>query len=79
MSESVPAASGQWVMPDVSYVEPMRIFCALCGRPIARRHWRAAPEGVELPFCDPSHEDLYVEYWLPTYRDGPGVSEDALA
>ncbi len=66
MSESTNPQSGEWVTPDVSYVEPLRIYCAFCGRPIARRHWRAAPAGEDLPFCDPSHADLYKSYWLPT-------------
>ena len=61
------ATTGEWVMPPVSYVEPMRIFCALCGRPIARRHWRAKLAGKTLPFCDPGHEELYRTYWLPTH------------
>ena len=61
-SEALP---GEWIIPAVSYVEPKRLFCALCGRPIARRYWRAAPAGDSLTFCDPSHVDLYVTYWLP--------------
>lgn len=61
---------GEWITPSVSYVEPRRRACALCGRPIARRYWRAAPAGAALPFCDPTHADLYRTYWLPLY--GPG-------
>jgi hypothetical protein len=67
MTDSAVTSTGEWVTPPVSYVEPMRIHCALCGRPIARRHWRAAPAGEPLPFCDPEHEALYVSYWLPTH------------
>lgn len=65
--EGVGMIGGEWVTPPVSYVEPQRRFCALCGRPIARRYWRAAPTGTPLPFCDPAHAELYVTYWLPTY------------
>jgi hypothetical protein len=61
------ADPGRWVTPSVSYVEPKRLFCALCGRPIARRYWRAAPAGRPLPFCEPGHADLYLTYWLPTH------------
>ena len=68
MSESPTTPTGQWVMPPVSYIEPHRIFCALCGRPIARRYWLDAPVGEPRPFCDPSHADLYRTYWLPTYE-----------
>jgi hypothetical protein len=71
MTESPkPPLSGEWITPSVSYVEPKRRFCALCGRPIARRYWRAAPTGEFLPFCEPAHVDLYLTYWLPTYGDG---------
>ena len=58
---------GEWVTPTVSYVEPKRRFCALCGRPIARRYWRAAPAVEPLTFCEPAHADLYVAYWLPVH------------
>ena len=61
---------GEWITPNVSYVEPKRLFCALCGRPIARRYWRASPAGEALPFCEPAHTDLYLVYWLPTYGNG---------
>jgi hypothetical protein len=54
----------------VSYVDPQRRFCALCGRPIARQYWQASPAGKPLVFCEPAHEELYVTYWLPTYGQG---------
>jgi hypothetical protein len=60
--------NGSWITPSVSYVEPKRLACALCGRPIARRYWSAAPAGKPLIFCEPAHADLYVSYWLPTYN-----------
>lgn len=66
--------AGEWITPAVSYVEPKRLFCALCGRPIARRYWRAAPAGEALPFCEPAHADLYVTYWLPTYQGSAGTA-----
>jgi hypothetical protein len=62
-----PAIPGEWITPSVSYVEPKRLFCALCGRPIARRYWRAAPASEPLPFCEPAHAELYLTYWLPIY------------
>jgi hypothetical protein len=74
MTESTATESGQttgeWVVPDVSYVEPLRIFCAFCGRPIARQYWKAAPAREPLSFCDPAHAELYETYWLPTHRSG---------
>jgi hypothetical protein len=71
MAETTATESGQstgaWVTPDVSYVEPLRNFCAFCGRPIARQYWKAAPAGESLSFCDPDHAKLYTSYWLATY------------
>jgi hypothetical protein len=65
---------GRWVDPPVSYVEPARRFCALCGRPISRRYFQAAPLGEPFNFCQPEHADLYLTYerpagW-PTGNDG---------
>ena len=61
------AGAGEWVEPRISYVEPARRHCALCGRPLARRVGRAAtPEGPR-DFCDPAHEALLTSYWLPTW------------
>lgn len=67
MIESLTPRTGEWVTLPVSYIEPHRIFCALCGRPIARRYWRDDPAGELRPFCGPPHADLYLTYWLPTY------------
>ena len=66
--------TGEWVTPSVSYVEPQRISCEFCGRPIARKYWRALVQGQALIFCEPPHADLYENYWLPTY--GEPVRQD---
>jgi len=71
-TEPAAATAGEWVMPDVSYVEPARRFCALCGRPLARRYWQAAPSGEPLPFCDSDHAALYAEYGGYA-KDGEGL------
>jgi hypothetical protein len=56
------AGNGDWVMPPVSYVDPTRRFCEFCGRPIARKFWRAKTErGVGI-FCDPAHAALQMTY-----------------
>jgi hypothetical protein len=60
---------GQWVIPPVSYVDPLRQPCALCGRPLARRFWRETRCGRVLHFCEPAHAVLYEEYWYPLYGD----------
>ncbi len=63
----MPSTAGSWITPLVSYVEPLRLSCAFCGRPIARRYWSDSPTGEPLTFCDPSHAELYVSYWLPVH------------
>lgn len=52
------AAAGEWVEPEVSYVNPSRRFCGLCGRPIARRYWRVVREGEERIYCEVRHAEL---------------------
>ncbi|MGD9712119.1 MAG: hypothetical protein AB7V46_08655 [Thermomicrobiales bacterium] len=60
---------GEWIELPVSYVDPARVSCDLCGRPIARKFWREVIEGRDLRFCEPGHAELYESYWLPTYGD----------
>jgi hypothetical protein len=56
------AEAGEWVTPAVSYVDPERRFCAMTGRPIARRYWRVAVGGGELTFSDPREAVRYATY-----------------
>jgi hypothetical protein len=58
----VTHGDGEWIMPPVSYVDPTRRFCELCGRPIARRYWQARTERGKGIFCDPAHAALYTTY-----------------
>jgi hypothetical protein len=59
---------GEWAVNEISYLRANRLHCDLCGQPIAGRYWRAVIEGVgEKAFCDPGHEQKYVDYWLPRY------------
>jgi hypothetical protein len=53
---------GEWITPAVSYVDPTRRFCELCGRPIARRFWQVRTERGTGIFCDPGHAALYTTY-----------------
>lgn len=64
------ATAGKWINPPVSYVEPARRFCALCGRPIARRFFEVTVDGKTLPFCEPEHADLFQTYEPP---QGPDI------
>lgn len=65
--EQTTDETGRWVTPPVSYVEPHRIFCAFCGRPLARRYWQGGPEAAPLAFCDPAHAARYRTYTIPLY------------
>ena len=55
-------SEGRWVRPAVSYVDPMRRFCDLCGRPIARRFWQVKTGSGEGVYCDPAHARLHTTY-----------------
>jgi hypothetical protein len=56
------AEAGEWVTPLVSYVDPERRFCAMTGRPIARRYWRVTVGGRELAFSDRQAAVRYATY-----------------
>jgi hypothetical protein len=75
-TDAQPVVDGEWVFPSVSYVEPRRIACALCGRPIARKYWRVSIKDQQLVFCEPAHAGLYESYWIPTHGNdqNPGRS-----
>jgi hypothetical protein len=56
------AMAGEWIEPPVSYVDPARRFCAMTGRPIARRFWQVMVEGETLTFCNPEEAVRYATY-----------------
>lgn len=56
------ARAGQWIEPPVSYVNPARRFCAMTGRPIARRYWQVMAGDQELIFCDREQAARYATY-----------------
>lgn len=56
------ALAGEWVVPPVSYVDPVHRFCAMTGRPIARRYWRVAVGEGELIFAGPAEALRYTTY-----------------
>ena len=55
-------SGGEWVTPAMSYVDPVRRSCALCGRPIARRYWLVEIAGEDRVFCEPQHAHFYTTY-----------------
>jgi hypothetical protein len=69
-----PGVDGEWIVPTVSYVEPQRIACTLCGRPIARKYWRVSINDRALVFCEPYHAGLYESYWIPTHGTGQNLA-----
>jgi hypothetical protein len=58
---------GEWVTPAVSYVDPRRRFCDLCGRPIARRYWQTRRGGEVGMYCDPAHAALRTTYPMSSH------------
>lgn len=56
------AKNGRWVVPAVSYVDPVRRFCAMTGRPIARGYWQVVVAGREVAFSDREHAIRYATY-----------------
>ncbi|MCC7024074.1 MAG: hypothetical protein IT338_14720 [Thermomicrobiales bacterium] len=67
---------GEWVTPEVSYVDPERRHCAHCGRPIARRYWRGEVKGEALAFCGPEHAARYMTYPVRPTPTDQGVQKD---
>lgn len=56
------ANAGKWVVPPVSYVDPVRRFCAMTGRPIARGYWQVMVGDWEVVFSDRDHALRYATY-----------------
>ncbi len=54
--------TGEWISPEVNYVNPNRRFCAFCGRPIARRYWQSGNGHESRVFCNAEHAVLYTTY-----------------
>ena len=61
-------APGEWIAPSVSYVDPTRRFCQFCGRPIARRFWKAETKSGERLFCEPALAALQATYPMSSDR-----------
>lgn len=56
------AEGGEWITPPVSYVDPVRRFCAMTGRPIARKYWRVIVGDQELAFAGREEALLCATY-----------------
>jgi hypothetical protein len=57
-------SAGHWVEIDARWFEQRMKYCALCGRIIPKRIWRA-DERVE-EFCGPECADLDLKYGAKT-------------
>ncbi len=53
---------GRWIEPEVNYVDPVRRFCAFCGRPIARRFWETKGKSGATAYCSPEHAQRNATY-----------------
>ncbi len=62
------AQAGEWVTPPVSYVDPVRRFCAMTGRPIARRYWQVRIGEEDLVFAGPGEALRYATYPMRIQR-----------
>jgi len=58
---------GEWATNEISYLRPNRLHCDLCGRPIVGRYWVTEIDAGRRAFCEPGHEQRYIDYWLPRY------------
>ncbi len=70
------ALGGQWIVPPVSYIDPVRRFCTMTGRPIARGYWQVMIGGREVVFSDRAHAARYATYpisYRPFLPDDPNV------
>ena len=67
MSTNPANAVGKWVLADVGYVDPARVFCHFCGRPLSRKYWQVTDEGETRIYCEERHAKLEQ-----TYRQGGG-------
>ena len=54
----------EWLENDAQWYEQQMLFCALCGRMIAKHYLRAEVDAERLTFCSEGCHDLYNDYWL---------------
>ncbi len=55
----------EWRENDAQWYEQRMLFCALCGRMIAKHYLQAEIDGHAQTFCSEACEALYRNYWLP--------------
>ncbi len=68
---------GEWRPSEISYLEPCKVVCELCGQLVPGRFWLEDIEGAERVFCNTDHARKYVSYWHPRYGDGRCQHESA--
>lgn len=73
-----------WLENDAQWFEERMLYCALCGRMIARHYLAAEFDHGPKIFCSDGCLELYNVYWLPErgtdYRppEDIGATYDAL-
>jgi hypothetical protein len=65
------AQGGRWIVPPVSYIDPVRRFCTMTGRPIARGYWQVMNGGREVVFSDRAHAERYATYPIRSETSSP--------
>jgi hypothetical protein len=58
---------GEWRPSEISYLEPCKVICELCGQLVPARFWSEETAGAQRVFCNPDHARKYESYWLPLY------------
>jgi hypothetical protein len=59
--------TGRWIELGLDWSDTSVVHCQVCGRLIPRRGWFFEGGAGELRACDPSCEELYGRYIVPTY------------
>jgi hypothetical protein len=60
---------GEWQDTTISYLQPSKTICELCGQLVPGRHWLQEVAGRRRVFCNPDHAAKYESYWLPLYGE----------
>ncbi len=57
----------EWQELDQAWHETNVVHCQVCGKLIPRRAWIFDGGAGPLTACGPQCQQLYEDYWLPTY------------
>jgi hypothetical protein len=57
----------EWRELDHAWHDTNVVHCEVCGKLIPRRAWIFDGAAGSLMACGPECQQLYEDYWLPTY------------